>query len=84
MKRKPFAEVLAEAQWQLHAQERDWDELSDLEQGQLLMEALHCVEALAGAGWAIIAQATQEEFDQAQRAVMDQIMRARAEAKDEG
>lgn len=67
MNRKPLAVVLAEAMWQLHAQEKSWDELIPLEQEQMLFEAQHCIEALQEGGWAIIAQATQEEFDEVQR-----------------
>lgn len=68
MKRRHFLEVLAEAQWQLHAQERGWEELSDLEQEQLRMEAQHCVEALTSAGWAIIGRSTREEARKLRRA----------------
>lgn len=71
--RKHFVEVLAESMWEQHAQERGWSELNDLEQEQVLMEAQHCIESLTIAGWAIIAQATQEEFDEAMRMISAQV-----------
>lgn len=68
--RKHFLPVLAEAMWQLHAQEKDWGELNVVEQEQMLSEAQHCIEALQEGGYAIIAQATPEEFAAAQREVL--------------
>lgn len=65
--RKPSLVVLAEAMWQVVYQEKNWDELGTVEQEQVLLEAQHCVEALQAAGYAIIAQATREEFEEAQR-----------------
>lgn len=65
--RKHFLPVLAEAMWQLHAQEKDWGELNVVEQEQMLSEAQHCIEALQEGGYAIIAQATPEEFAAAQQ-----------------
>lgn len=74
--RPHYLEVLAEAMWQLHTQEKDWDELIPLEQEQMQMEAQHCVEALQSAGWAIIAQATMEEFYESTQRILGQLKRA--------